>query len=518
MKQLDNISISAREDSPERLRRECAKRMSVSADGLGEVRILRRSVDARRKDNVKIIYSVECGKKGERLPQPPPYTIEKVTKKPRLRPIVVGSGPAGMLCALTLAQAGLSPIVLERGMPADQRVKAVEQYFGGGELNPESNIQFGEGGAGTFSDGKLNTGIRDPRIAHVYRVFIEAGAPADIVWQAKPHIGTDILRKMVVGIRKRIIELGGEYRFNTRLEDIAIENGCIRSITVAHEGEREEIECERLVLATGHSARDTFEMLRERGFAMEKKAFSIGARIEHPQTHINKAQYGSFADAAALGAADYKLAAKTADGRGVYTFCMCPGGRVVAAASEPESIVTNGMSLRARGDINANSAVLVSVGPEDFPDSDPLAGMYMQRVIERAAYAAVGKSSRAPAQLLGDLLAGRASKAAGSVQPSYCPGVTWGELGCCLPKFVVDGIADGCRQFDRRLHGFLMPDAVLTGPETRSSSPVRILRDDALQASVRGVFPCGEGAGYAGGITSAAVDGVRCAEMLIKSI
>ena len=399
----------------------------------------------------------------------------------------------------------------------DERIKSVERYHSGGELDKESNVQFGEGGAGTFSDGKLNTGIRDERIAQVFRVFIEAGAPADIAWQAKPHIGTDILRTMVANIRRRIEELGGEYRFGTRFSDIIVKDNALVGIKVECRGEEQQLDCERLVLATGHSARDTFEMLHRRGLVMEPKAFSMGARIEHPQELINKAQYGKSAGAAALGAADYKLSAKTRDGRGVYTFCMCPGGSVVAAASEVQTVVTNGMSLRARNGSNANSAVLVSVLPQDFPEDNPLSGMYMQRAIERAAYRATG-SALAPAQLLGDLLEGRASKQGGAVQPSYLPGVAWGEIGCCLPRFVTEGIADGCRQFDRKLHGFLLPDAVLTGPETRSSSPVRIVRDQTLQSSVRGIYPCGEGAGYAGGITSAAVDGIKCAEQLLNSI
>ncbi|MBQ9993254.1 MAG: FAD-dependent oxidoreductase, partial [Clostridia bacterium] len=511
MTTLNNIKISPHRDGEAELRRIAAAKMGIPRDKLGEIRITKRSIDARRKDAVSIIYSLECAKKGEPLPVAKTPDIAVLSAPPTLRPIVVGSGPAGMMCALTLAKAGARPIVIERGQPAPQRTEAVERYFGGGELDTECNVQFGEGGAGTFSDGKLTTGIRDVRIATVMREFVEAGAPPEILYQAKPHIGTDKLREMVVAIRHKIESLGGEYRFGTRLDDIIVKGDRISSIILSCGGVQQEIPCEALVLATGHSARDTFEMLHRHGIVMEQKAFSMGARIEHPQSLIDKAQYGAFVGLQSLGAADYKLAAKTDDGRGVYTFCMCPGGRVVAAASEDGSIVTNGMSLYARADENANSAVLVGITPRDFESEHPLAGMLLQRKVERAAYAATG-CSKAPAQLVGDLLARRPSESIGSVRPSYRPGVVMGDIGCCLPGFIVDAIAQGCTIFGRKIRGFDAPDAILTAPETRSSSPVRILRDDSLQASVRGIYPCGEGAGYAGGITSAAVDGIRCAE------
>lgn len=512
---LDNIKLSPRSDTPDALRRAVVKKLGISRDELGDIRILRRSIDARRKDAVTLIYSVEYALRGKRLsdyarPKPKP-----VAKPPELRPVVVGSGPAGMFCALTLAEAGLRPIVLERGRPVEERTRIVESYFSGGELDCECNVQFGEGGAGTFSDGKLTTGIKDSRIGTVNAALVEFGAPPEIAYSAKPHIGTDRLRDVVVNIRRRIEELGGEYRFSSRMSDFILANGQLTAVEVTQaDGNVYQIECEALVLATGHSARDTFEMLHRRGFFMEAKSFSVGARIEHPQPLIDRAQYGSFAGTASLGAADYKLSAKTRDGRGVYTFCMCPGGHVVAAASEANSIVTNGMSYYARNAANANSAVLVSVTPADYGSEHPLAGVEFQRRIEKAAWE-YSRSSKAPAQLLGDLLAGRASTDCGSVKPSYRPGVVFGEIGCCLPKFVVDGIADGCRDFDRRLKGFCAPDAVLTAPESRSSSPVRIIRGEDLQASVKGVYPCGEGAGYAGGIMSAAVDGMRCAEQII---
>ena len=512
---LDNIKLSPRSDTPESLRKAAAKKLGLPKDQLGDIRIVRRSIDARRKDAVTLIYSIEYTMRPDRLsefirPRPVP-----VTNPPAVRPVVVGSGPAGMFCALTLAEAGLSPIVLERGRPVEERTRIVENYFSGGQLDCECNVQFGEGGAGTFSDGKLTTGIKDSRIGTVNAALVEFGAPPEIAYSAKPHIGTDRLRNVVVNIRRRIEELGGEYRFSSRLSDIIITNGEVSTVEVSTAGgDRYQLECQTIVLATGHSARDTFEMLYRRGFTMEAKPFSVGARIEHPQPLIDRAQYGAFAGLPAMGAADYKLSARTPDGRGVYTFCMCPGGHVVAAASEPDSIVTNGMSYYARNAANANSAVLVGVTPADYGSDHPLAGVEFQRRIERSAWEYT-RSSAAPAQLLGDLLAGKASSGHGSVVPSHRPGVMFGEIGCCLPRFVTDAIAFGCREFDRKLKGFCLPDAVLTAPESRSSSPVRILRGDDLQSSVRGVYPCGEGAGYAGGIMSAAVDGLRCAERII---
>ncbi len=511
----DNIKISPYKDGEEAIKRAVARRHNMKPEQLGEVRIIKRSIDARKKDAVSVIYSAECALKGEKLPGLPLLEVRRLKKKPQIRPVVVGSGPAGMLCALTLARAGACPIVIERGLPVDERTRAVEHYFSGGALDTECNVQFGEGGAGTFSDGKLNTGIKDPRIRRVFTEFVAAGAPAEIMWQSKPHIGTDKLVSMVAEIRSQIEELGGSYFFGTRLDDLIISDGKIKGIVVSENGKQREIPCEKVVLAAGHSARDTFAMLHSHGISMEQKPFSIGARIEHPQEIIDQSQYGSFAGAAGLGAADYKLAAKTADGRGVYTFCMCPGGRVVAAASEPESVVTNGMSLYARADKNANSAVLVGVGPGDFGSEHPLAGVEFQRRAERAAYKATG-SAKAPAQLVGDFLSGKPSKTGGKVEPSYRPGVVYGDISCCLPEFVVTAMREGLTQFGRKLKGFTMPDAVLTAPETRSSSPVRILRDDTLQSSVKGLYPCGEGAGYAGGITSAAVDGIRCAEQIIS--
>ena len=489
------------------------------------IRLLRRAVDARRKQNVHFVATVEASVELPRrqklaadvqpvpAAQPEPlrcYTLSS-------RPVVVGAGPAGLFAALTLAHAGVRPILIERGRCVEERARDVQAFWDSGELDEVSNVQFGEGGAGTFSDGKLNSGIGDPRVTQVLRTFAGHGAPEEILWDAKPHIGTDKLPGVVKSIREEIISLGGEVFFETKLVDITVRDGRLIGITLENAAGKSQLPAELLILAPGHSARDSFFMLAERGLAMEQKPFSVGARIEHPQVMIDRAQYGDAAGHPALGAADYKLNVKTSAGRGVYTFCMCPGGTVVAAASESGGLVTNGMSVHARDGENANAAVLVGINPSDFGSSDVLAGVELQRQIERAAYR-MGEKYHAPAQRVGDFLDGRKSTAFGAVRPTYRPEPMPSDICGCLPGFVTDAMREGLALMDQRLRGFASPDAVLTAPETRSSSPVRILRGENFESiSARGLYPCGEGAGYAGGIMSAAVDGVRCAEAMLET-
>ncbi len=528
---------------PDFLRLAVSRKLGVSAGDIDQCQVTRRAVDARKRGDVHYVASVRASLKGgdaqeSRLVAALSTNDVVIAKETAYepahleagrevaRPVVVGAGPAGLFAALSLALAGMAPILIERGAPAEQRSRDVAKFNATGKLNTQSNIQFGAGGAGTFSDGKLTTGTNAPEHAWILNAFVEAGASPDILWQAMPHIGSDVLPGVVDKLIERIRQAGGEVRWYTRMVEPVVEGGALAGLRCVVEApgrpaKQEEIRCRQAILACGHSARDVFSQLKTQGFSMEPKVFSMGVRIEHPQNMINKVQYGGIANSDALPVASYKLSCHLKDGRGVYSFCMCPGGTVVAAASEEGGVVTNGMSEFARAGRNANSGFLANVLPSDIPGiaDDVLAGVELQRRCERAAFEAGGADYKAPAQLLTDFRAKVASHGPGKVQPTYPLGVKWTSVGKCLPDFVDRALRAAVPILAKRLEGFDRMDAVLTGVETRSSSPVRILRrsEDLMSVDAQGLYPCGEGAGYAGGIMSAAADGLRCAAAVVAA-
>lgn len=531
MIRLSEVKIDIREikdlkTEHEALRKKVLSRLGISEKDLKEIRIFKKSIDARKKNEIFYVYNVDVEvtnekrilekKKGKGISPSPEISykpVAKGTRKIEERPVIIGSGPAGLFAGLVLARNGYRPIILERGDDVDTRTEKINRFWSESILDTECNVQFGEGGAGTFSDGKLTTLINDIRCRYVLEEFVNNGAPYEILYWSKPHIGTDMLKPTIKNIRQQIIAHGGEVRFRAKVTDFVIKNGQIEGVVI---NDGDTLPCRHVFLAIGHSARDTFQVLHKRGVFMSQKPFSIGVRIEHPQSLINRAQFGNAADTFSLPAADYKLSYHSKSGRSAYTFCMCPGGYVVAAASEKNGVVTNGMSEHKRDGENANSAVLVGINPEDFFSDHPLAGIEFQRKWESLAFKAGGCNYHAPAQLIGDFLSDKPSTEWGKVRPTYKPGVVFAQLKECLPDYVINTLKEAILYFDTKIKGFAMPDGIMTGVETRSSSPVRINRDDNFESNIKGLYPVGEGAGYAGGIMSSAIDGVKAAEKIME--
>ncbi len=528
MIQLSNVILSPDTDFSN-LPRLIARVTGLGESALFNCRLLKRSVDARKKPNVVLVCTFGFDTEHEekvmkRIKHKQTTLVSQKQNDLPIKPcknnsestVIVGAGPAGLFAALVLARAGCRPILIERGQAVDDRIGSVNTFWEKGILNEQSNVQFGEGGAGTFSDGKLNTGTKDPRNRFVLETFVAHGAPEEILWETRPHVGTDKLVAVVRSLRKEIESLGGQVLFNHQLTDLVITGGKVIAAVAETPHGRKEFSCDNLVLALGHSARDTLRMLHQKGLHMEQKPFSLGVRIEHSQSLINFSQYGDEWGVPPLPTAEYKLSTHLPNGRGIYTFCMCPGGQVVASASQAGGVCTNGMSLFARDGKNANSGLLVGVSPEDFADSHPLAGVLLQEKVEKAAFTAAGSNYFAPVQLVGDFLKNQNSTALGQVEPTYRPGTAFCRLEEYLPNFVTESLRQALPVLGQKLKGFDRADGVLTGPETRSSSPVRMPRNERYQANFAGIYPCGEGAGYAGGITSAAADGIRVALAILE--
>ncbi len=527
MIRIGNLKLSL-DDSETLLTKKAARALGVSPRDIKSLHIVKKAVDARDKKDVHFVFSVDVAISGDEQKTVKKLRRGDITIKPNedfcpkiaptapaKRPVVIGAGPAGLFAALTLAKQGARPILIERGEPVEERAKTVRRFWQAGKLDTSSNVQFGEGGAGAFSDGKLNSGTHDRRRFEVFRTFVEHGAPPEIMYIRNPHIGSDNLPRVVSGIREQIKSLGGDVYFKHTLANIKTKDGRVVAITCLTSGGEVTFETDDVVLAVGHSARDVFSMLLNMNVDMEQKPFSMGVRIEHLQSDIDKCRYGEFAGHKALGAADYKLSNRYPNGRAAYTFCMCPGGEVINASSEEGGLVTNGMSLYARNKANANSALLVNVLPEDFGGDSPIAGVELQRRIERAAFALGGGDWSAPAQTVEGFLTGRKT-GFGKIHPSFLPGVCEKNISEIFPDYINETLRAGLSGFSRLISAFRDGEAILTAPETRSSSPVRINRDEKMQSSLRGLYPCGEGAGYAGGILSSAVDGIRVAEAVLK--
>lgn len=525
MIQINNLSVSVYK-SEEDLEKKIAKELKVNKEEIINFDILKKSIDARKKDDVRYVYSLAVNVKNEKKLlkkfasdiniskyEESTYVLPKqgvISLKER--PVIAGFGPAGIFAAYALAKSGFRPIVIERGEDVDKRTVSVDKFWEYNELNTESNVSFGEGGAGTFSDGKLNTMVKDRsgRNNEVLRTLVHFGAPRCILTDPKPHIGTDLLKGIIKNIREEIIRLGGDVRFSTKLEDINFQDNHLKSIKLS---DRDTINCEVLALAVGHSARDTFKLLYDRNIKIEPKSFAIGLRVQHPQNMINVSQYGKEA-ADILPTASYKLTAKSSSARGVYSFCMCPGGYVVNASTEKEKLAINGMSYHDRESDSANSAIIVTVDPGDFNDNTPLSGMYFQQELESICYKA--GDSLIPVQLLGDFMKGKESSGFGETVPCFKGRYRFCRLDKILPEFIVTALKEAFISFDKKIKGFAREDAILAAIESRTSSPIRIVRDENLESSIKGIYPCGEGAGYAGGISSAAMDGLKVAESIIS--
>lgn len=522
MIRVNQVKIGIFEDKKE-IKKQLSKKLRISIKDIIEYKIFKESIDARRKD-IKFVYSIDVNVKNEKnilkkgkFNKSPDYEYKNVKSNldKNIKPIIVGSGPAGLFSALILAQSGYKPIILERGEKVDKRVEKINNFWKNGILDEDSNVQFGEGGAGTFSDGKLTSRIKDPRSRKVLKEFINVGAPEEIIYKKYPHIGTDNLRGVVVKLREKIISLGGEFRFNNKVTDLIIEKDSIKGVII---NKKTKLMSKIVVLAIGHSSRELFERLNSLKVKIESKPFAIGVRIEHPQSMIDINQYGSSEISKKLGSAEYRLTHNKGD-RGVYSFCMCPGGSVVASSSEKGTVVTNGMSEYKRDKENANSAILVTVTPKDFGLDNPLSGMFFQRELEKKAFKLGGGNYNAPATLVGELLSDyKKTVLKQKIEPSYKPGVKFVNFNELLPEYIINPIKEALKYFGSRIEGFDRDDAIITGIETRSSSPIRILREEISLESVnvKGLFPCGEGAGYAGGIMSSAVDGIKVAEKIME--